>query len=817
MATDCEGNVETESIAVLRVWKDFCSKIANPDPDEEEMFDDEHKVAEEARLERLRTVKLIQAVLDGRITRKEVFEAIRKLKAGKAPGVDGVTTTILKMAADAVGTSKLKGENYVVDSLVLLFNFVFENEVWPERWGTGIIFPLFKQDSRLDPGNYRPITLLSVIGKLFGSVIEARLSSWSEATLAMADEQGGFRRHRGTPDLIFMLREILLTRKSRGQPTFTTFIDARKAYDTVWREGNFARLHDMGVRGKLWRQLQAMSRDPKSKVRLPFGETEFFKVTRGVAQGAVESPFLYSCFINGLADELKQKGLGVQIAGVLTPLLMYADDIVFLASSIEELRKMNEVVTAYARRNRYRLNGSKSAVMAFNVDKRAAQAVQAEPWRLSGEVVEVKSAYKYLGVELLTNVKDWGPYMNSVIAKARRVSEDLEWACRRDAGLRPRSAATLWKALVRPVLEYAAEIWAGDLSASICARAEAVQTNFARAVLGVAGCQSISNDVLRSEMGMEKLSARWEKLRLGYWQRLNKATDDRTLAVVTSLRRKHLNWGNKSAEAGWMGTTRDMLVRLGLHQHWTSPHICVWKSKEAWKELVYEAVEDAEGAALRRRLDCMRGAAAARYGRLKDWGPVSKEFAVFSGEVGRRGALVPEPYLDDRTEPVGRRLKLMCRLGCLPTMERVTREERLQPTQARCRLCDAGEREDMHHLILSCPAHHRHRSKMVAAVSAAADQPIGCDFAELDRDSQLEYLLGKSTGIARVDDQINRHFTRFLKKAWRGRSWLTADVNEKLGREDTVWALKCHGDGERRVAAAPRPRRRARRRAARSA
>jgi len=96
----------------------------------------------------------------------------------------------------------------------------------------GIIFPLYKQDSRLDPGNYRPITLLSVIGKLFGSILEKRLSSWAERTLALADEQGGFRRGRGTSDLILMLREIIMTRGSRGQCTLATFIDARKAYDT---------------------------------------------------------------------------------------------------------------------------------------------------------------------------------------------------------------------------------------------------------------------------------------------------------------------------------------------------------------------------------------------------------------------------------------------------------------------------------------------------------------------------------------------------------------------------------------------------------
>jgi len=91
--------------------------------------------------------------------------------------------------------------------------------------------------------------------------------------MALADEQGGYRRHRGTPELIFMLREIILSRKALGRPTLTYFMDARKAYDSVWREGNFVNLHDLGVRGKLWRQLQAMNANSESKIRLPFGET----------------------------------------------------------------------------------------------------------------------------------------------------------------------------------------------------------------------------------------------------------------------------------------------------------------------------------------------------------------------------------------------------------------------------------------------------------------------------------------------------------------------------------------------------------------
>ena len=69
-------------------------------------------------------------MLDGQITDEEVFAAIRKLKMGKAPGVDGMLTSIIKTAADAVYTSKLKKGNTVVEALTLLFNYVFEKEKW---------------------------------------------------------------------------------------------------------------------------------------------------------------------------------------------------------------------------------------------------------------------------------------------------------------------------------------------------------------------------------------------------------------------------------------------------------------------------------------------------------------------------------------------------------------------------------------------------------------------------------------------------------------------------------------------------------------
>ena len=150
-------------------------------------------------------------------------------------------------------------------------------------------------------------------------------------------------------------------------PTYATYIDVRKAYDTVWREQAYVRIHDSGVKGRLWRQLQVMHANLTRVVRHPLGMTDSFQVERGVAQGAVESPWIYASFIDGLAEALKEAGLGIWVAGEQVPLLMYADDVVMLASSQDELAQMNAVATAFAHHNRLEFNGKKSGVMAFAV------------------------------------------------------------------------------------------------------------------------------------------------------------------------------------------------------------------------------------------------------------------------------------------------------------------------------------------------------------------------------------------------------------------------------------------------------------------
>ena len=791
VATDQEGKVITDPIEVLRAWRDFSATIASADltgTQEEGIYDDEYKREVEERLEWMRSAHLHQPILDAPITAKEVFAAIRKLKMGKAPGEDGILTDILKTAADAVNNSKLRGGNSVVDALVLMFNFVFDKGVWPERWGTGIIFPLHKHDSRLNPSNYRPITLLSVVGKLFGVVVNARLSAFSEATGSLSDEQGGFRPKRGTPDQVFLLREVLASRKERGLPTYATYIDARKAYDTVWREDAYVRIYESGVRGKLWRQLQAMHSGLTRRVMHPLGMTDCFDVDRGVAQGAVESPWVYANFINGLAEELKARGLGVPIAGRRIALLMYADDIVMLAASRHELQLMNRIASRFAQRHRFQYNGEKSGVMLFNVKPAAKAKAKSARWTLFGEKVEVKDSYVYLGTITTSDGLSWTAHVEAAIAKAKRRSADLLWVCRADRGMRPRTAITLWQSLVRPLLEYSSELWSGQCPAELATAAETVQCTFLRGTLGLhSNGSGVSDDVLRAEVGCERLEDRWAKLKLGYWRRIFDTEPDRLLRVVATFRhREHVrSGGNGFGSRGWMPTAKLALDNAGLTSYWDEPRRAARECPSGWRARVYHAVETISDNNRTTRMAVMPSAQV--YNRIKEWGPNEREYCFSVGEEGRLGRLVPERFLDDRTRLKGTRLKLLCRLNCLPVMDRVGREVKPKwPKQSRvCYACGSGTVEDVHHFIMECPRYEGKRVGLMARVRLILSQAAGTltatAFADMGSRAQCEVILGKRIGDPVAEDRIDAAVKRYLTKAWNLRAGVTARINAVLG------------------------------------
>src|SRR5215467_2870727 len=185
----------------------------------------------------------------------------------------------------------------------------WDTERVPLDWMQGVVFPLYKDGDDRDPMNYRGITLLSIVGKVYNRVLGNRLMSFAErGELGIVEEPGGFRPERGTQDQIFILTEVLRARTHRT--TYAAFIDVKKAYDTVWRNGLWLRLWEEGVRGKMWRVIKDMYKVVQSSVLVGDEQTKVFDLHTGVRQGCVMSPVLFSFFINGLAREIKKNTQG---------------------------------------------------------------------------------------------------------------------------------------------------------------------------------------------------------------------------------------------------------------------------------------------------------------------------------------------------------------------------------------------------------------------------------------------------------------------------------------------------------------------------
>ena len=134
-----------------------------------------------------------------------------------------------------------------------LFNIVLDTGIIPDSWLLGIIKPVFKNKGNpQDPDNFRAITLISCLGKLFTSIINERLNFFSNELELISKNQADFRKGHSTTDNIFVIHVLVSLYLSFGKKLFCTFIDFRKAFDTIWRTGLWFKLQKKPDKRKMF-------------------------------------------------------------------------------------------------------------------------------------------------------------------------------------------------------------------------------------------------------------------------------------------------------------------------------------------------------------------------------------------------------------------------------------------------------------------------------------------------------------------------------------------------------------------------------------
>ena len=274
--------------------------------------------------------------LDKPFDEDEIKKIAKKLKSNKSPGTDLILNEYIKTSIDQL-----------MPLYVYLFNKVLETGDVPDAWLVGKIVSIYKgKGSTLEPGNYRGITLLSCMGKLFTSLLNARLSQLIERNHISDENQASFRKGYGTVDHIFAFKCIIHLSCAKKRKLFCSFVDYQKAFDTIWRNGLWTKLIKQGIREKILNVIQNMYKNIKSCVFSGGQQSEYFGSHVGVRQGENLSPLLFSLYVNDLEAFLLENGnsfvtfnMDVCERYLKLLVLMYADDTVIFANSADELQR----------------------------------------------------------------------------------------------------------------------------------------------------------------------------------------------------------------------------------------------------------------------------------------------------------------------------------------------------------------------------------------------------------------------------------------------------------------------------------------------
>ena len=228
----------------------------------------------------------ILSELDETPTKEELSKAISDISSGKAPGQDGIPAEVFKC-----GGSQLLG------NLHQLLCKCWKVGSVPPEMRDSIITTLYKnKGDRSDRHNYRGISLLCIVRKLFARVALYRLQKLAERVYP--EPQCGFRSNRSTVDMIFSLRQLQVKCKEQQQPLYVAFIDLTKAFDFVSRDGLFKILPIIGCPPKLLSFIKSFHDGTQGTVQYDGSISEAFSINSGVKQGCVLASILFNIFFS---------------------------------------------------------------------------------------------------------------------------------------------------------------------------------------------------------------------------------------------------------------------------------------------------------------------------------------------------------------------------------------------------------------------------------------------------------------------------------------------------------------------------------------
>ena len=394
------------------------------------------------------------------ITTEDMYKCLKSLKVSKSPGPDNVHPRILKEAAEVLAYP-----------LKLLFDSTIKAGKIPTKWKTAEVRPIFKKGAKSDPGNYRPVSLTSVICKVFETFIRDTLCSHLINNDLLSTDQFGFCKGRSCVTQLLSTLYDWFAFLDQNIPVDAIYLDFRKAFDTVPHKRLLSKLSGYGVKSNLLSWIEDFLSNRTQYVSINGQCSESVPVSSGVPQGSVLGPSLFIYYINDLPS----------VCEALAKI--FADD----TKSYNGIRTLDDCCKLQRTLNALQewsakwlmgFNTGKCGVMHLGKNNPKYDYVMKE----GGEdkILTKTTCEKDLGVFIDKNLN----FKEHIIKEVKRARQTAGIIHRNITNKTPDIMVPLFKSMVRPIVEYANPVWAPYLKQDIkCI--ENVQKHFTKKIYGM--------------------------------------------------------------------------------------------------------------------------------------------------------------------------------------------------------------------------------------------------------------------------------------------------------------------------------------------
>ena len=419
------------------------------------------------------------------ISEQDVKNEIKKLTLNKATGPDKIHNILLIAASDVLAKP-----------LSSFFNRCLEESKFPTPWKLAHVTPVYKKGNKDDCTNYRPISLLSCVGKLLERCVHKHVNAFLTENELISSSQSGFQTGDSTVNQLVSIYNNFAKHYDQGITTQAIFFDISKAFDRVWHKGLLLKLNSLGVRGKLLEWFQDYL-SHRTQIVVLGGETSDPKeLTTGVPQGSVLGPLLFLVYINDI------------VCNIESIMKLFADDTSMSNSHTNPEHRAKVLnsdllkVELWSKNWKVKFNDTKTELMNFNRDNLPNPNLY-----FSQTLLLESTQHKHLGLILQNNCK-WREHVNYIIKKVSPLINCLKSLKYR---LTRKPLETMYKSFILPIFDYSDILW-DNCTAEETNQLESLQLQGLRIITGL--IKGTSHALIYKESGICSLKKRRERHKL---------------------------------------------------------------------------------------------------------------------------------------------------------------------------------------------------------------------------------------------------------------------------------------------------------------